>query len=564
MDASKLARHLVRQKGLLSAVVAIAVTGTACSFVLDYDTDQCVTTADCTAGAACTDGLCVLPSAATSTGTGPGSGGGGQGSGCVSHSQCVADNGGLPYHCITPGEPCVSLLSEDCIEIYPPDAFNDDDALVFGFAADLTGPLQAAATNKKHAVTMALEDIRKSQQAGLPIGANGGRRPFVAVICDDHTDLTRAYTHLVDNLKVEAVLCGSYSDQCVEVAQSITIPAGVLHLNWHGTTNFFEMDDDGLVFNYRINNKRGALPFAVQAQEVEAQIRQERGLQPGDKLKIASIHMGSSDFALYFDEVDKVLNVNGAPVLEQVGSYYKRYDGTDDPTATAAVADVLAEFQPDIIIGGWFGAGDLIIAPIEDGWPAGQPRPHYLLIIQDSSIGPVVAARPDDDLIARVRGVYTFNPNKAALYNPFAGKFATWTDGLVPATFTETFYDAVFQLAYAYIIKRDVAVVTGKDLADGILRQNPPGVSKPVDPGEVESTVTVLINNGDIDMEGVSGNLNFDPDVGDLLGQYESWCMGDDGSGGLTFTHAGQFWDTVTEMMTGEFCCPSTMTCPSN
>ena len=174
------------------AGAAIVITG-ACSFALDFDDVQCAADADCAdlasqnnefVGTTCQQGLCVGD-------TGAGGQGGGVTGGCISSEQCTADLTGQPAICPAPGEACVPLLNEDCVNVLGD--HEDPNAIFVGFMYPYKGSFvnQTIGETNECVVELARSQIQ-TEIGGLPNPNGGPPRPLVVVACDESTDPERA------------------------------------------------------------------------------------------------------------------------------------------------------------------------------------------------------------------------------------------------------------------------------------------------------------------------------------------------------------------------------------
>src|SRR5262245_42899550 len=171
----------------------------SCSFILDYDSGQCNTQADCDElaakdprfiGTQCTsEQICSLADGGT----------GGQGAGtpgCVSSEQCTADNNGQPYICKEGA--CVPLLSEDCIEVIG--NYQDDNAIIMGFMHLIAGSQLFDFLHRAFGCSLDLAVTQFDNSInGLPNpDATGGVRPLVFVMCNEGANRERATNHLIE------------------------------------------------------------------------------------------------------------------------------------------------------------------------------------------------------------------------------------------------------------------------------------------------------------------------------------------------------------------------------
>src|SRR5262249_43690763 len=145
---------------------------------------------------------------------------------CMSNQQCSDENGQLPYICKTKGGDCVPLLSKECAKVVGDS--NDDNPLLVGglFRPNSMLPYQAAVVL---GAELALDEITKNL-VGIPIGANGTRRPLVMIECDSENDALIPAKHLVNDIGVPAIIGPLTDQQVIDVALNVAVPKGTMML----------------------------------------------------------------------------------------------------------------------------------------------------------------------------------------------------------------------------------------------------------------------------------------------------------------------------------------------
>ena len=94
----------------------------------------------------------------------------------------------------------------------------------------LSGPERVPTARLARRGGLARRDFAETV-GGLPPARPGGpRRPLAVVICDDAADPARAAAHLVDDVRVPAILGFAPSKEVADLAASLFIPKGVLAL----------------------------------------------------------------------------------------------------------------------------------------------------------------------------------------------------------------------------------------------------------------------------------------------------------------------------------------------
>src|SRR5262249_49390621 len=153
----------------------------------------------------CVERVCVTQ--AVSTATGSSSTGGNQG--CVSSEKCTEDNSGQPYICRKVGDPCVSLLSEDCTNVYGD--YSDPNAIILGMVSSYSGDIvKTFMKTATHCTAQTMIADFDNNVVGLPSAA--GVRPLAVVACGEEADTERAAKHLIDDVGVKIVLGPLFGD----------------------------------------------------------------------------------------------------------------------------------------------------------------------------------------------------------------------------------------------------------------------------------------------------------------------------------------------------------------
>jgi hypothetical protein len=151
----------------------------------------------------------------------------------------------------------------------------------------------------------------------------------------------------------------------------------------------------------------------------------------------------------------------------------------------------------------------------------------------------------------RARGVayLQHNPN---LYDQWVIKFKAELPNTAPGPWVECRYDAVYTMAYAYLAAGAVAKPTGTLLAEAVLKLNPPGLDFVVGSEDLQDATNVLIAGGDIDIDGVYSNLDFNPATGRITNDAVVFCI----DSNQEWHDTEQVWRGSQAAMEGTFECP--------
>ncbi|WP_394848897.1 ABC transporter substrate-binding protein [Pendulispora brunnea] len=550
-------------------VLALAIVGFNCSFVVDSATAQCDTTADCTRrGPAFANATCNTSTHYCVTS-------GQVGGDCKKNQDCLDAHPGEPWTCRKSDLTCAKLTSAECpAYLADPADLANDNAIILGTILDRTGTAGPIGQAMEAAYNLARQDFRDGVSGLPPAVSGGGRRPLVLVNCDENaaapanSDPVRAANHLVNDLKVPAILGGFYSSTTIKVAQNVTIPQKVLLVTPASTSPLvtdLPSADPRLVWRMVPNDiiQGEVVPEVVK--KLEAAIRNDLALQPTDKIRVAIVHRGDAAGSAIATEVVNNLTFNGAKALETANKdYFKNYDYGDpllNPNDSEAkyadfAGDIRQTFWPHIVItaGSTAEVVTKIMKPAEEKWT--QPgcgtgtnkcyRPRYLLAnsnFQAQSLLDLVGQNTE----FRHRVLGHVAQTEGANLNALRSRYETATRvpfvPLVPFA-----YDALYFTAYG-IAAAGQTSLTGAAIAQGFAKLVPPNTGT-VDVGlnKIPSALNTLGTGGGIDFNGASGPLDFDTKTGDAPCDVQVWCINNNSSG---FNNSGYYYSAKVGSMQG-------------
>ena len=504
----------------------------------------------------------MVPSSADTATTGTtttstGGGGGGEApTGCETNQECIDENAGLPSVCRA-GD-CIPILSEDCTQVINEEGISGENPFILGFLAPLTGPASAGGIRYLSGSVLAIDEIDKVAK-GLPLGT-GSRRPVSLVACDEYVDANRAIRHL-DALGVTGVIGPNYSKTMLEIATEFTIPEDILLLSLVTSPSLLDLADDGLIWSLLPNSADEVPAIAQVVEEVEAKVRADRSLAPTDPVKLAMLVRSDDSGTRLADLATAVVTVNGALVGDSSNDdFFLRRDHenpADFPDSEPDYADdinAMLDFEPDIIIllGGTEGMLRISSA-MEEEWPDGVPRPEY--VASSTAVNPEVGIVVGStfDAWQRFRALRPLDANGEE-YDNFKLRYRAANGNTFPPPDTENTYDAVYLLAYAALAAGNVPTLDGPALANGLAKLTPGGTSYRVGPTNMSDIINVLVAGGDIDLEGASSSLDFDPSTGVITDELIVTCI--TAPPGTAEVPAGQTYDPETGALTGSFACP--------
>jgi branched-chain amino acid transport system substrate-binding protein len=536
----------------LSFLALTVILGSgACSLVVDTKADQCASDGDCAAkGAAFAGSVCVAGACTELA--------------CTSGQVC-RDHFQAPAICRTDGR-CAKLQSEDCQELLAdPADLTDDSVQWFGVLLPRTGAGKSRGTTDAHGMELARRDFKTSAN-GLPPGATGtSRRNLGLVVCDDAVDPIRAATHLVDDLKLPAILGPAFSGVTIKVATGVTIDKGVLLLSPSATSPYItKLADNGLVWRTAPSDTEQALAMSlVLSTRLEPQVRTSV-LKAGESLRLAIAHKGDAYGKGLSGALYDVVKFNAKSAADN-GASFKEIDfgdpgdptNTDPPAKYAAATSALLAFQPHVIILVGTGEGVLsVFSPTEQQWTAAF-RPRWLMSDGEQLTELWQRLGSDADLRSRVLG--TSPGSTSPLYDKFQSRYrATFTDGTSPDQYAASSFDATYLLAYA-AAQIGKAPLTGAALAKGLTHMVPPGTAIDVGPEKINDAFDALAVSAtaNIDFNGASGPLDFDVSTGEADADIVVWCADVDASGtAIGFKRSGMHYSAATKTLTGTPSCP--------
>jgi hypothetical protein len=582
---------------MVRRVRAVAASGTllvplglatgACNLFVNFEPGQCSSDADCVAlaaddpsfaGLSCVDSVCAQP------GTGPTGG-------CTSSEQCTKDNSGQPHVCRSPGQPCTKLFSDDCLDVVGP--FEDPNVVLLGFLDKMRGNDFNVLVGDTHQCGMQLAAKHFEAYAqGLPQFGGGPRRPVAYVVCDSDTDPVRAATHLVDAVGVQAIVGPNWSEDVVKLVPNVTAPAGVLVLSGAaGSPSLLGMADEGLFWSCIMNDDLGAFSLGALLGLTEKELRKDPDLK---KIRVALVDWYDAVSRAIADKLVTTLQFNGTSATDNLkdtsaecgpSSCFRRFDVPDPPEGSntpdyGPTITKLADFNAHVVMlvtsNGSF-VNDAM--PLVETTDQASPAPMWLYYFDDPSLlGYALGSKAPADLYQRVLALRIVKGG--SLYDDFVANYAGHCPEVLDAVqklapgsfppFVEYTYDATLMMSFAHLAagnhKQPTELLTGKLLAGGLLKLSPYGADPSPAPIPYElrtntlaDIVSTLASGAQVDPQGVSGNLDFDPEYHSPIQKMEVICI----SPGTRFPNTagwaptGAVWDPKTQRLTGGHECPA-------
>lgn len=486
---------------------------------------------------------------------------------CRATSECRSRGQSFEGHVCSPEGYCVPLLAPPaCPAVLssPPGGTITDDTILLGHIVARSGTLEGLGKASERAVELALHEWGQ-HLGGAPAESGAPARPLSVVLCDE-ANAEVAARHLVQTLHVPALLGGPISSERTrDIAERVTIPGGSLLLaSFSAAPEISRLGE--LVWRTAQSTDAEATAMALFIGRLARALRQrDAGL---NKVRMFSFYQDD----LYGNGLQSALG-NRLPDAEYERTPYlvPATEKADQDMARLKEALASAANQPPHIVT-ILGTGGLIgriLVPLESAWPAGKPRPIYIVPegMKDPALSRL-AQRPD--LSELYKRLYVFSPRVdpvlASKYRDrWLGRFPGQPIG-GPAT-----YDAMYLIGYS-LVALGGKQVSGANLAAGMRRlvpnstgtlkiaAGPTGFDK--DLGGLLEGVGELQAGKNINYQGVSGELDFDLSTGDPEGDYSIECAknSDFQSTGLSYTALTKRGDLLGTYK--ETDCPC-VTCPT-
>ncbi|HVY46105.1 MAG TPA: ABC transporter substrate-binding protein, partial [Minicystis sp.] len=410
-------------------------------------------------------------------------------------------------------------------------------------------------TPSLEAVDLARRDFVETSGGLPPARAGGPRRPIGVVLCDDARDPTRAAAHLVEELRVPAVIGFARSKEVADLALASFLPKGVLALAANTASLLRTIPttpgEPRLVYRTTTSAEMLVPPDAALVSDVlEPALRAEPGaLAKGEAMRVALVRVGNASGTSASDAYLARLRIGGKTVAEDPSRFrqLELRDGLEGAALDAAVARVAAElaaFRPHVVVM-WTEAD--VIPALERAWPAGARfRPRYVGVEIDAALTAFVAEHPE---LGR-RIFMTDLPSTAR-----TAKFVLRHDEVFPHRASPRIpvmapYDAFYVVAYA-AAAAGAEPLSGRVLARGIRRLLPPGEAVDVGPGGIYPAFGALASGKNVDLAGLATTLDFDLATGDPTADFAIYCASPVGA-----VETGLVYRAAAQRLEGTLRCP--------
>lgn len=454
-------------------------------------------------------------------------------------------SGATPSVCVKATGRCAALGSLDCPRISGD--FLDDGAVVIGTllgGEDLT---------LERAALLAAEEI-----GALPAPKGGKVRPLVVVGCNATVDVTRAARHLVDDLRVPAIVGPTAGDDVMSITQQISKQGGTLLVTpTSPVSSISKLADNDLTWRVLPSDTQRAKLVIAQMNDLESVLRSTRALTT---VKLGVVHRADASGLSARDSISGKLIINGRFINDAANAANVSLDGyTAKPGVASPLESVVAKyagtFKPDLVfVTAPEQVADLIV-PLEAALTAGRVvnKPYYICTDAAKTqafLDAIDAAALPTDIRRRVRGVGVKpDTGSAAALDTFTAAF-TQRYGTKPSAFPAALsYDAMYAVAFAIAATTDVAV-SGASVAKG-LRALGVGDAFTIGADQSATIMESLAAGTSVSLRGTGSVLQWDPS-GDLAGgTAEVWCIGT--AAPAAFASGGLTMDVQTQVVGGAF-----------
>ena len=513
-----LTKHAFRLLLIATAMSLLA----ACSLTLDFE--ECQSDADCAKVAQPGETLvcdtatsyCLPGAANNAPNNGINNTPTNNGELC-SNAGCIATMG-ENYICDRAANACVNLQSAECTSIEGP--VNLDQIVVIGSILPTIGDNESKGLPREKAIRLAVKEI--NQNGGLPDGYR-----LVLVGCNDGGNsetAIQAANHLVNQLHVPAIIGPAFSGPYKDVVEQVTVPAGVLTISPSATSpTISDIADDDLAWRTAPSDIFQGVAMADHLRDLRA--------AAGGSLKVTVFAINS----VYGTGLSGKLSTELADELggPNFANFVFAEGGADIGTQVNAAFVQIPD--PDVVV--IIGNTDTVdvIAAVE---ATATTPPAYLLSDAGQVQELLTYVRGKDDLIARIQGTIPDLEN-GAIYEGFRFRYRQqWSEE--PGAYVGNTYDAAYLVAYDLItlIAND-SPISGASLARNIPNLTT-GLLIEVGPTKFNQGKNTLQSGATINLDGVSGALQFNTATGDPAGNYNLWGIAVD-AGGPEFENRAEY-----------------------
>lgn len=443
--------------------------------------------------------------------------------GCTSNAACIEQDG--PGSLCGDDGTCFSALSQDCQSLKMPKNGETENIVIIGSLLPLIEPFGSViGTPLTNAVEFATD--RFNSEGGLP---DGGRIAWLS--CDTKGDAQiskRAAKHMTEVVGVPAILGPAFSENFIAVAADTAQPPNEAILFGTTTTSpaidNLHVSPDDLVWRNISSDRFQGKAFLDRIASIGVQrvlilhkddkygqdLRTEIAPSLINSLGAANVKVAKYANPATFEDASDRRAAYGATVQDQLAGFEPQAtlilgtsEGAEVAGAYFTITSALGRTPGKII----FSHGvTSAMAPLAQT----LPEPVLPLI---ESVAPVIFDVTDQGY-----------KNFALDYNiEFGG-----TDAAIVATTT---FDAAMVVFLAMSTVPTTAQITPTSIAQGIARlidQDAQEIQFFVTTNFASEARKALIQGNNVNLRGVSGDLDFDLDTGSIYSRYYGWEIRED------------------------------------
>ncbi len=491
---------------VIGAALGIAVGGTACTPTLEFL--QCRNDDDC-ANVAERDLVCAAdntcqqrPNPADVA--------------CSETPDCVSAFDEL--HVCGPEGTCASLMSELCTEVVQPEDVDPEDIVYIGSILAVSPPFEDAVLPIQNAARLAVEEFNSvttldgGRSVGW-IGCDSAGKPDLAV---------EAAEHLIEQVGVPAIIGPTFSEEVLEVASEVALDNETFIMSPAATNKTLtDLSDDGLIW-------RTIGSDIQQANAIADRIGQ---LDPVPSRVLVLAKNDAYGSGLLEDFLARMESSVPDPAVATL--LYPDPTGFDDAgSLKAAYGTVIASgFEHGaeaVVILGTSEARDLMLAYLLALDGTSTPVPKFLV-----SHGALPALAPTVEVVADefkpvlmtfLEGVSPVVQSPTN-FGEFNARYRIAFSELDPLTASPLGYDAAMTTLLAMAAAGD-GNIDGLDIARAMPKLvDPSGAAVPFSGGLqfIATARDALVSGQSIDVDGVSGPLDFDLVTGEVRTDLLGW-----------------------------------------
>ena len=441
---------------------------------------------------------------------------------CVVTADCAAG-----FTCSADVGLCRDLRSgPDCTVLIG--AWEDENSILLGFVAPLSGDNTESGLYLRRAVELAVEEINRVGGVG---GAQAGR-PLGVLLCDDQGDPAigvRAASHLVEVARVPAIVGAAFSRVTTEIAQEVTIPADTLLISPASTAvEISNLNDNSLVWRTVPPDSRQGDTMAHFASWEILQVAgvSEQGIASTSNAtaQVALVYpddvYGNGLASCFEDNLSLSLELRlgavpglelGSNGLELLVASFQYVPG--DATSMTSAADGVIGLNPDLVLLVGYDESTPVLGEILS---AEELRASTSIFLSDGLRSDDLSTALGNSAETKPRLLFGTNPGgrleSDSVWVEFRDRYAArW--GEQPGelhNYVENAYDATYLLAYALAASAGTAPV-GSELASALTQI------------QAVANTTILVGESDalrafnafaagepLTLRGASGDIAFD------------------------------------------------------